>query len=148
MRSVSLRAFQHTLTQIQRSRKPFPCHTSEKSVSKSFSCHTFSILVQIGTLWHPSAAASSGNWVAGLRSLVTSLVPQQLSRAQPVHKQHAPLADRWILKIQAHPVRSVLKDVQLGGNASLTQRQIKRHAVFRRHHRIRGRTKQKCRRRL
>src|SRR5438445_7074803 len=35
MRSVSLRAFQHTLTQIQRSRKPFPCHTSEKSACNS-----------------------------------------------------------------------------------------------------------------
>ena len=34
-RSVSLRAFQHTLTQIQRSRKPFPCHTSEKSACNS-----------------------------------------------------------------------------------------------------------------
>ena len=73
---------------------------------------------------------------------------KQFSFPKPVQEESAPLADGGISQIEADAVRRVFKNVEFRRNAGFAQRQIERHAIFGRHHGVRGAAEEKGGRRL
>ena len=65
-----------------------------------------------------------------------------------MQEESAPLADGGISQIEADAVRRVFKNVEFRRNAGFAQRQIERHAIFGRHHGVRGAAEEKGGRRL
>src|SRR5439155_7337990 len=73
---------------------------------------------------------------------------KQFSFPKPMQEESAPLADGGISQIEADAVRRVFKNVEFRRNAGFAQRQIERHAIFGRHHGVRGAAEEKGGRRL
>jgi len=101
---VSPPASRYTPTRKQKSRKSFPCHTSEKRacksfachtskkrVCKSFSCHTFSNFQFPVPLWNahrsPTAVTSNHRSLTPLESILTETDPLNSFRMNTYEKK-------------------------------------------------------------